>query len=71
MEISLELHRLRWAIFITYQIVELNCGDALVNAVNHLHGDGCRVDMFWIKAITEPGDTGCDLVELDAFLAAI
>ena len=56
---------------ITYQIVELDCGDTLVYAIDHLHGDGSRVDMLRVKAITEPRDTSCDLVELDAFLAAI
>ena len=55
----------------TYQIVELDGGDTLVNTSNDLHGDRRGIDVLWVEAITEPRHTGCDLVELDALLAAI
>ena len=56
---------------VAYQIVELNCGDTLVDTVDDLHCYGSGIDVLWVKAITEPRYTSFDLVELDALLAAI
>ncbi|KAH9808857.1 hypothetical protein Tdes44962_MAKER06276 [Teratosphaeria destructans] len=58
-------------LFETYQVVELDGGDTLVDTRDDLHGDGGRVDMLQVEAITEPRHTGGDLVELDALLAPI
>jgi hypothetical protein len=33
--------------------------------------DGSSIDVLWVESITETGDTSCDLVELNAFLASI
>ena len=55
----------------TYQIVELDGVNTLVDACNDLHGNGCRIDMVWVKTVTQSRDTCCDLVELNAFLAPI
>jgi len=55
----------------TYQVVELDGGNALVDTGNDLHGDCSGIDVLWIEAITKPRDTSCDLVELHALLAAI
>lgn len=57
--------------FETYQVVELNGGDTLVDTSNDLHGDCSGIDVLGVKAITEPRDASCDLVELHALLAAI
>lgn len=62
---------MQFALYETYQVVELNGSHALVDTVDDLHGNGGRIDVLWVEAITEPRDTGCDLVELDALLAAI
>lgn len=62
---------MQFALYETYQVVELNGSHTLVDAVDDLHGDGGRIDVLWVEAITESRDTGCDLVELDALLAAI
>lgn len=56
---------------VTYEIVKLDGGNTLVYAIDNLHGDGGWVDMLWVEAIAEPRHTSRDLVELDAFLAAI
>jgi hypothetical protein len=54
-----------------YEIIQLDSSHALVDAVDDLHGDGGSVDVLRVQAITEPGHSSCDLVELHAFLAAI
>lgn len=56
---------------VAYQVVELNCGDTLVDTVDDLHCYGSGIDVLWVKAVTEPRYTSCDLVELDALFAAI
>jgi hypothetical protein len=55
----------------TYQVVQLDCGDTLVHARNDFLGDSSGVNVIRVQAITQPGDTGCDLVELHAFFASI
>lgn len=55
----------------TYQVVQLNCGDTLVHARDDLHCDGSRVNMVRIEPVTQPRHAGCDLVELHAFFASI
>jgi len=57
--------------FEAYQVVELDGSDTLVDTGNDLHGDCSGIDVLWVKAITEPRDTSCDLVELHTLLAAI
>lgn len=56
---------------ITYQIIQLNGVDTLVDTSNDLHGNGGSIDVVGVKAVTQPRDTGCDLVELDTLLASI
>jgi hypothetical protein len=56
---------------VTYQVVELDCVDALVHARDDLHCDGGRVDMVRVKPVTQPRHASCDLVELHAFFASI
>ena len=55
----------------SYKIVELNSGDTSVDTRDDLLGDGYGVDMVHVKAITQPRDTGSNLVELNTLLAAI
>lgn len=55
----------------TYKIIELNGGDTTIDTRDDLLGDGDRVDVVHVEAITQPGDTGRDLVELNALLASI
>jgi hypothetical protein len=43
----------------------------LIDTRNHLLGDSCCVHMIRIEAVTQPRNTGCDLVELNAFFASI
>jgi hypothetical protein len=54
-----------------YQVVELDGGNTLVDARNDLHGDGSGVDMVGVEAVTQPRDTGSDLVECNTLLAPI
>ncbi len=46
-------------------------GDAAVHARDDLLGDGDRINVVHVQAITEPGHAGSDLVELDALLASV
>lgn len=55
----------------TYEIVKLDCGHTTVDTRNDLLGDGDGVDMLRVEAVTQPRDTGSDLVELNALLASI
>ena len=55
----------------TYQIVQLDCSDALVHTRNDLLCNRCSVNMFSIQSIAEPRDTSSDLVELYALLAVV
>ncbi len=55
----------------TYKIVQLGGRDAAIHARDDLLGDGDWVNMVHVEAIAEAGDACCDLVELDALLAAI
>lgn len=56
---------------VTDQVVKLDSCDTAVHATDDLLGDLDRINMHWVKTVTEPRDTRCDLVELDALLAAI
>ena len=56
---------------VTYQVVQLNCGDTLVHARDDLHCDGSGIDMIRVKSVTQPRYSCGDLVELHAFLASI
>lgn len=56
---------------ITYQVVKLHRSDTAVDAGDDLLSNGNGVDMVGIQAVTQPGDTSCDLVELNALLASI
>lgn len=55
----------------TYEIVQLDSCDTTVDTRDDLLGNGNRVNVVHVKAVTEPRDTGGDLVELDALLASI
>lgn len=55
----------------TYQVIQLNGANTLVNTRDDLLGDGCSINVLGVKAITEPRDTCGNLVELHAFLASI
>lgn len=55
----------------SYKIVKLNSGHTTIDTRYDLHGDGNGVNMLRVEAVTQPGDTGCDLVELNALLASI
>lgn len=57
--------------FCAYQVIELDGGNTLVDTRDDLHGDGSSVDMVRIEAVTQPGDTSCDLVELNTLLTSI
>jgi hypothetical protein len=37
---------------VAYEIVQLDGGNALVDAIDHLHGDGGRIDMLWVEPVT-------------------
>ena len=54
-----------------YQIIELRCCDATIDTRDDFLGDGHRVDVVDVEAVTQARDAGCDLVELNALLAPI
>lgn len=60
-------HLSGWA----YQIVQLNGGDALVDARNNLLRDGSSIDVFCVQAIAQAGNTCSDLVELYPLFAIV
>lgn len=53
------------------QIVELDGCDTAIHTTDHLLGNLDRINMHWVKTVTESRHTRCDLVELDALLATI
>jgi hypothetical protein len=55
----------------TYQVVQLDGGDTLVDTRDNLLGDSSSVDMFRVKAITESRYTSRDFIELYAFFASV
>jgi hypothetical protein len=55
----------------TDEIIELDSRDTLIYTRDDLLGDGSRIDMVGIEAIAQPRDSGCDFVELNAFLASV
>jgi hypothetical protein len=58
-------------LWVTNQIVELDRCYTVVDSGDDLHGDGGWIDMVWVESVTQPRHSGCDLVELHAFLASI
>ena len=55
----------------TDKIVQLDSGNATIDAGDDLLRDGDGVDMVHVETIAKPRHPGRDLVELDTFLAAI
>ena len=55
----------------TYQVVEFDGGDTLVDTRDDLLGDSSSVDMLRVESITEPRHTSGNLVELHAFFASV
>lgn len=55
----------------TYQIVQLDGAHTLVDTRDNLLCDGSSIDVLGVEAVTQPRDTGSDLVELNAFFASI
>jgi hypothetical protein len=55
----------------TYQVVEFDGGDALIDARNDLLGDCHGVNVLWVQAVTKPGHASSDFVELNALTASI
>ena len=55
----------------TYKIVQLDSSNSAIDTGDDLLSNGNRINMVHVQAVTQSGDTGSDLVELDALLAAI
>lgn len=55
----------------TYQVVELDCGNPLVNTGDDSLCDGSGINMFGVKAIAQSRDASSDLIELHTLLAAV
>lgn len=55
----------------TYKVIKLNSCDAAVNSGNNLLRYLHRVHMLRVEPVTKSGDSGGDLVELNALLASI
>jgi hypothetical protein len=55
----------------SYQVVELDGRDALVNARDDLDCDGGGVDVIRVEPVTQSRHPRCDLVKLHAFFASI
>lgn len=55
----------------THEIVELDSCHTSVDTGDDLLGDGDRINMLSVEAVTQPRDTSSDLVELNALLAPI
>ena len=55
----------------TYKVIQLDRGDALIDSGDDFLCDGCCIDVIWIETVTKTRYARCDLVELDAFFAAI
>ena len=53
------------------EVVELDGGDAVVDAGHHLLRDHHRIDVLWVEAIAELLDARGDLVKGDGLLLAI
>ena len=43
----------------------------MVDARDNLLRDCSGINVLWVKSVTQSGDAGCDLVELDTLLASI
>lgn len=56
---------------VTYQVVELDGGHAVVHTRDDLHCNGSGVDMLRIQAVAQPRYAGSDLIELNALFASI
>jgi hypothetical protein len=55
----------------THEIVKLHRRDASIDTRDDLLGNGHRVDMLSVQAVTQPRDTSGDLVELDTLLTTV
>lgn len=55
----------------SYQVVQLNRVDTLVDTRDNLLGDSGSIDVLRVQAVTKPRHTGSDLVELHAFFASV
>ena len=54
-----------------YQIIQLDGGNAMIDAGNDLLRDGSGINMVCVEAITQSRYTSCDLVKLDTLLTAV
>ena len=68
--ISIRVGNVKTCWFI-YQVIELDCCHALIDARDDLLCDGRGIGMVRVQAITKSRDAGCDLVKLDAFLTSV
>lgn len=55
----------------SYQVVQLDGVNTLIDTRDDLHCDSRGVDMVRIEAVTQPRHSCCDFVELHALLASI
>ena len=55
----------------THQVVQLDCRHSLVDTRDDLLCNGGSINVLRVKAVAQSHYTGCDLVELHAFLASI
>lgn len=55
----------------TYQVVQFNGTNTLVDTRNDLLCDSSSIDMLGVKAVTKSRDTRSDLVELYALFASV
>lgn len=55
----------------TYQVVQLNGANTLVDTRDDLLCDSSSIDMLRVKAVTKSRDTRSDLIELYAFFASV
>jgi hypothetical protein len=56
---------------VTYQVVQLDGVDTLVDTRDDLLRDSSSINVIRVEAITKPRHTGSDLVELHAFFASV
>lgn len=55
----------------TYQVVQFNGANALVNTRDDLLCDSSSIDMLRVKTVTKSRDTSSNLIELYAFFASV
>lgn len=54
-----------------HKVIQLHSRDTLVDARDDLLGDGRGIDVIWVQAIAQSGNTCCDLVELNSLFAVV